>query len=339
MAILLLEKIIALVNNIKMGIFTKILYRALWRVVIFTLSSCSAYAFSDGERLPNYQREKTLTSIIYSQNHETEVMHPQAQLILHARLTASSENLTEGLVWRVYAPTLGIDDKLPLIATSEGGSARFDLEKGSYLVHVSFGHASMVEYISLESGQHLTKNFNLNAGGVIFNGTLLNGKINEKELLFTIYKDAKEDDDTGIILSDVKPGSIVRLRAGSYHVVSHYGSVNAIIRSDIHVDAGKITEVSLQHQAAQIVLKLIRQEGGEALADTSWSITNDSGDIIYETVGAYVSFVLVEGNYIAIAKNKDQIYQKVFAVVSGQDEDVNVLADVQNAQKFDELVD
>lgn len=163
--------------------------------------------------------------------------------------------------------------------------------------------------------------------------------INEKELRFTIYEDEKENDDTGVILSNIKPQSIVRLKAGNYHVASHYGSINAIVRSDIQVDAGKITEVTLEHQAAQIVLKLVRQEGGEALADTSWSLTNDSGDIIYETVGAYASLVLVEGEYIAIAKNKDKIYQKVFSVVSGHDEDISVVADTQNMQQIDEEMD
>ncbi|GAA5105323.1 hypothetical protein GCM10023261_04620 [Bartonella jaculi] len=297
------------------------------------------YAFSEEGEGRDYQQKQPTSFILKSQDPEKENLISQTQLILHAQLTKSSEEITKGLVWRVYAPILGTDNKLPLIATFEGGSARFDLKPGSYLVHVSFGHASAVQRINLENGQRLIKNFNLDAGGVIFNATLLNGTINEKELRFTIYEDAKENDETGVILSNVKPRSIVRLKAGNYHVASQYGSINAIVRSDIQVDAGKITEVSLEHQAAQIVLKLVRQEGGEALADTSWSITNDSGDIIYETVGAYVSLVLGEGDYIAIAKNKDQIYQKLFSVVSGHDEDVSVIADVKNIQRVDDSMD
>ncbi|WP_208541242.1 MULTISPECIES: carboxypeptidase regulatory-like domain-containing protein [Bartonella] len=333
---MLLEKIVALVNNVEMSIFTKILRQTLRLAIIPVLLIWNDSAFSEEKELQNYQQEQPITSITHSENHEQE--HSQAKLTLNARLTRNSENITKGLVWRVYTPILGIDNKLPLIATFEGGTAHFDLEEGSYLVHVSFGHASMVDQINLKNGQEFVKNFNLNAGGIVFNSTLLNGTVNEKELHFTIYKDAEENDDTGVILSNVKPQSIVRLKTGHYHVVSHYGLVNAITRSDIQVDAGKIIEVTFQHQAAQIVLKLVRQEGGEALADTSWSITNESGDIVYETVGAYVSLVLAEGDYIAIAKNKDQIYQKVFSVVSGRDEDVNVIADIQNIQKFDETM-
>lgn len=331
----------ALVNNVKMEMFTKILQQIVRVVVTIILLIWSSCAFSEEKRGPdhtNYKQVQSANPIMHFQMHEKESSHAQSLLILHAQLTDGSENITNGLVWQIYSPVLGIDNKLPLIATFKGGSAHFDLEAGSYLVHVSFGHASAVERISLEKGQRVVKSFNLNAGGVVLNSTLLNGAINEKELHFTIYEDENENDDTGIVLSNVKPRSIVRLKAGNYHVVSHYGAVNAIIRSDIQVDAGKINEITLQHQAAQVVLKLVRQEGGEALADTSWSITNNSGDIIYETVGAYVSLVLVEGDYIAIAKNQDQIYQQIFSVDSGHDKDVNVVANAQNMQRFDETI-
>ncbi|WP_208441775.1 carboxypeptidase regulatory-like domain-containing protein [Bartonella raoultii] len=318
-----------------MGVVIKILCR--WLCVALTLLLWSHYGFSkEGE---DHQQIQLKSFIIKSQDHEKENFVSQSQLILNARLKNSNEDIVKGLIWRIYAPILGIDNKLPLIATYEGGSAHFDLEPGSYLVHVSFGHVSAVQRVNLESGQRLVKNFNFDAGGIIFNATLLNGAIDEKELRFTLYEDEKENDETGVILSNIKAQSIVRLRAGRYHVASHYGSVNATVRSDVQVDAGKITEVTLEHQAAQIILKLVRQEGGEALADTSWSITNDSGDIVHETVGAYVSLVLAEGEYIAIAKNQDKIYQKVFSVVSGHDEEINVIANAQNMQRINEEMD
>lgn len=52
----------------------------------------------------------------------------------------------------------------------------------------------------------------------------------------------------------------------SYHVVSAYGSVNATVRSDIRVEAGKLTEATVEHKAAQVTMKLVREKGGEALA-------------------------------------------------------------------------
>jgi len=118
----------------------------------------------------------------------------------------------------------------------------------------------------------------------------------------------------------------VRLNAGIYHVVSTYGAVNAVIRSDIRVEAGKLTEATVEHHAAEITMKLVREAGGEAIADTSWSLLNESGDPIKETVGAFASMVLAEGDYTIIAKNRDRIYQKDFTVVAGQNQEIEVLA-------------
>jgi hypothetical protein len=132
--------------------------------------------------------------------------------------------------------------------------------------------------------------------------------------------------ERALIIPDVKPDTIVRLNSGTYHVVSTYGSVNAIIRADIRVEAGKLTEASVEHKAAELTLKLVRSEGGEAMADTAWSVVNPSGEIIKESVGAFASMVLAEGDYTIIAKNKDKLFQKDFTVVAGRNADVEVVA-------------
>src|SRR5690606_31377869 len=133
--------------------------------------------------------------------------------------------------------------------------------------------------------------------------------------------------ERALIIPDVSPNTVVRLNAGTYHVVSTYGAVNAVIRSDIRVEAGQLTEATVEHRAAQLTMKLVRDEGGEAIADTSWSVLTDTGDIVKEVVGAYASMVLAEGNYTAVAKNRDRIYQQDFEVVAGRNEDIEVLTD------------
>ena len=120
---------------------------------------------------------------------------------------------------------------------------------------------------------------------------------------------------------------MVRLNSGTYHIVSTYGSVNAVIRSDIRIEAGKLTEATVEHHAAELTMKLVREAGGEAIADTSWSILSSSGDPVREVVGAFASLVLAEGDYTIIAKNKDRIYQRDFTVVGGRNQDVEVAGD------------
>lgn len=254
----------------------------------------------------------------------------QNELLLEAKLTADGPALKEGLVWRVFSPEPDADDKLPLVATYSGGSANFSLPQGSYLVHVTFGRAGATKRITVRnSNRH--ENMILDAGGLKLSAKLPDGHdISDKFLRFSIYEDDDDGSERSLIVPDIKPDTIVRLNSGTYHVVSNYGNANAIIRAEILVTAGKLTEASVEHSAAEITLKLLRDTGGEALADTSWSIVNTNGDIVYESVSAYASLVLATGDYIAVAKNKDRLYQREFTVTSGKNEIIDVFAKAEN---------
>ncbi|WP_245581852.1 hypothetical protein [Phyllobacterium phragmitis] len=258
---------------------------------------------------------------------ENKPLASTSELILEAKLRDGDSDIERGLVWRVFSPEPGDDDKLPLIASSKGGTTSFHLPEGSYLVHVTFGRAGATKRITMHKGAR-HESMILDAGGLKLNAVLPSGgKIPEKLLRFSIYESEEDNtNDRSLIIPDVKPNSVVRLNTGTYHVVSNYGSANAIIRADIRVEAGKLTEATVEHRAAQITMKLVRERGGEAMADTSWSIVNASGDPVRESVGAYASMVLAEGEYVAIAKNKDRIYQRDFKVISGQNKEVEVLA-------------
>ncbi|UXM93931.1 hypothetical protein N5853_07265 [Bartonella sp. HY329] len=249
---------------------------------------------------------------------------------LEARLTEKSAPITKGIVWRIFSPTGGNNDTLPLIAAKEGGSVSFNLPAGEYLIHAAFGRAGITKKILVEDKKNYHENLVLNAGGIEVKATNPNGKLNESRLTFSIYAGDNENNEQALIMRNVKANAIIRLSAGQYHVVSSYGNANAISRTNVTVEGGKLTEVKLEHYAAQITLKLVREAGGEALADTSWVIQNDSGDIVRETANAYVYIVLSEGDYVAIAKNKDQIYQKEFTVQSGKDSEVEIVASPQN---------
>jgi hypothetical protein len=248
-------------------------------------------------------------------------------ITLSAQLTDKGADITRGIVWRVFKPEPAGDGKLPMVASAHGGTAVFQLEPGSYLVHASYGRAGATKRITVGK-EAKRESLVLDAGGLKLDAVLSGGvHIPPKKLRFSIYESqAAANGDPALIVPDVEPNSVVRLNAGTYHVVSTYGSVNAVIRSDIRVEAGKLTEATVEHRAAEMTMKLVREAGGEAIADTSWSLLNESGDPIKETVGAFASMVLAEGDYTIIAKNRDRIYQKDFTVVAGQNQEIEVLA-------------
>jgi hypothetical protein len=100
-----------------------------------------------------------------------------------------------------------------------------------------------------------------------------------------------------------------------------------VVRSDIRVQAGKLTDVTVSHRAAVITLKLVSDRGGEALANTAWSVVTPSGETVTDSVGAFPSVVLAVGEYTAIARHDGRIFERNFVVEAGLDRDVEVIAD------------
>jgi hypothetical protein len=248
-----------------------------------------------------------------------------SQVTMAAQLTGEAVDISRGLVWRVFRPEPGPDGKLPLMASAQGGTAVFELAPGSYLVHASFGRAGATKRITV-GREAKRESLVLDAGGLKLDAILTNGRrIPAAKLRFSIFEASGEDDGGAEIARDVKPNTVIRLNAGTYHVVSNYGNVNAVIRSNITVEAGKLIEATVEHQAAEITVKLVRETGGEAIADTSWSIVSASGEPIRDSVGAYASLVLTEGEYVIIAKNRDRIYQRTYTVEAGVDQEVELI--------------
>jgi hypothetical protein len=101
------------------------------------------------------------------------------------------------------------------------------------------------------------------------------------------------------------------------------------MRADLKVDAGKITDATLNHRAATMTLKLVANAGGEAFAGTAFSVLTPGGDVIREAIGAFPSVTLAEGDYMLIARHEGQVFTREFKVQSGQDRDIEVLAKVK----------
>ncbi len=246
---------------------------------------------------------------------------------LSAQMVEDGPDIPRGLVWRIFKVDGDAEGKLPLVASSRGGTSTFQLEPGAYLVHAAFGRAGATKRITV-TREGTSETLMLDAGGLKLHAVAPGGlPVKSDQLKFSIYEGSSDaPGERPLIAPDVSPDAIVRLNAGVYHVVSTYGGVNAVVRTDIRVEAGKLTDATVEHRAAQLTLKLVREAGGEAMADTSWSVLNEGGDAVREAVGPYASMVLAEGNYTIVAKNRDRIYQRDLSVTPGDDEEVEVLA-------------
>jgi hypothetical protein len=250
----------------------------------------------------------------------------QAVLSLSARYGKDLGNINGGLVWRIFADRPDENGTFKMIREDRNATPNLVLQPGNYVVHVSLGLVSAVRAVTLKAETD-RESFVLPAGGLRIEGRVGTSKIPQNQISFAIYKGSQFDGgDRASLVPNVAAGDVVLLPEGTYYIISNYGDANSVVRSDIRVSAGKLTDVAVTHRAAVITLKLVSDKGGEALANTAWSVITPGGDVIKESIGAFPKVVLSEGEYRAIAKNEGKVYERPFNVVNGVDGEVEVVA-------------
>jgi hypothetical protein len=253
-----------------------------------------------------------------------------AQLKLVALLTADGQHIDQGLVWRIYEDRSRAPggQRAKLVAEQREASPAVKLPPGDYIVNAAFGRANLTRKLSLKAGSIATEQFVLNAGGLRVAAMVGTTAAPANTVSYAILSD--ERDQSGkraTIMSGAHPGVIIRLNAGIYQIVSTYGDANATVHSDVTVEAGKLTEATVTHQAARVSFKLVTRAGGEAIADTQWSIQTTAGEVVKESVGALPSHTLAPGNYTAIAKSGGRAFRRDFGVAAGDTVQVEVLVE------------
>jgi hypothetical protein len=244
-----------------------------------------------------------------------------------ALLTEAGPQVKTGLIWRVFTPQPGPNGARKLVSTHREAMPTAALVPGEYLVNAAYGLSNLTKKIQVESGRSLEETFVLNTGGLKLAAVLATGEtLPASSVHFDVLSD--EEDQFGNrhkILDDAKPGVVVRLNAGAYHLVSTYGDANATVRADVTVEPGKITEATVKHAAAPVTFKLVQSPGGEALADTKWSILTTTGDVVKENTGALPTYILAIGDYAVVANHNGASYTSKFSVAAGQAKQIEVV--------------
>ena len=249
----------------------------------------------------------------------------QAVLSLTARYGKDLPIINNGLVWRVFADKPDESGTFKMIREDRGATPNIVLPPGNYVVHVALGLVSAVRAVSLKSETD-RESFVLPAGGLRIEGRVGTSKIPQNQISFAIYKGSQFDSsERGALVPNVSAGDVALLPEGTYYIISNYGDANSVVRSDIRVQAGKLTDVIVTHRAAVITLKLVSDRGGEALANTAWSVLTPGGDVVKEAVGAFPKVILSEGEYSVVAKNDGKVFNGKFKVEPGVDREIEVM--------------
>ncbi|MGD9868868.1 MAG: VWA domain-containing protein [Hyphomicrobiales bacterium] len=244
----------------------------------------------------------------------------KSQVELRAYISEGGASVASGLVWRIFDPKPDKDGKYELLGTLRDPVAIVMLEPGDYLVNAAYGLSHVTKKITVAPGQPLRENLILNTGGLRLNSILPDGQqIPPGAVRYDIFSD--ETDQFGNrkkVLGSAKPGIVIRLNAGVYHIVSVYGDANAVAEADVTIEPARLSEATVTHTAARVTLKLVHQPGGEALAGTQWQVLTPGGDVVKESVGALPTHILAAGDYSVLAKYNGSNFSRDFSVKAGE---------------------
>lgn len=246
---------------------------------------------------------------------------------LTARITPEGATIAEGLVWRVFEATPDESGEIALIAKADTGIAELQLPPGEYNVHVSYGNAQLGDTLSVVPGSN-QKELVLDAGGLRLNSAVTGDIPISPALLHFDVMTAGAEADRAMVAADLPPNQIVTLNAGTYHIISRFGNINAEVRADLRVEPGELTEATLYHHASEVSFKLVSEEGGEAIADVEWTVQTAEGVPIFAERGAFPTTVLAEGEYVVLAKLGDQVYNREVQIQPGSPREIEVLSTI-----------
>ncbi|MDB5541307.1 MAG: hypothetical protein JWQ89_3034 [Devosia sp.] len=247
---------------------------------------------------------------------------------LMAKITDDGTTLPDGVTWRVFETRANAAGDLVLAQKSDDATAHLKLPPGNYVVHVAYGRAQTTDTLTVAEGDN-TKSMVLDAGAMRLNAAVTGDIAIPINLLrFDIYTAGSTEADRTLVAQNLSPNDIVTLNAGTYHIISYFGDVNAVVRADLRVEPGQLTDATLYHKAAQVSFKLVSEPGGEAIADIDWTVKTADGQTVFSNIGAFPSTVLSEGDYLVFAKRGEQVYNREFQVQAGAAKEIEVLTTV-----------
>jgi hypothetical protein len=249
---------------------------------------------------------------------------PQS-VTLVAEVTENGAKINTGVVWRVFNSVPDKNGNLPMVAKSAQASPTVTLKPGDYVVHVAYGRAQASD--SLRVGNKAgTKALILDVGALKLNAAIAgNIPIPAKLQHFDVFTSGSSETDRVPVAEKVGPNDLLTLNAGTYHVVSYFGDQNALVRADLRVEPGHLTDATLYQKAAQVGFKLVTQPGGEAIADIDWAVKGQDGQTVFTNTGTFPMAVLQEGNYTVLATRNGKVYSHPFQIKAGKPQDIEVL--------------
>ena len=241
-----------------------------------------------------------------------EIVSPgQEGLELSARLTDDGGLIERDLHWTIRNP----DGETVYAGDSPG--AEISVPPGEYAVDIRYDAVKLSSYVTLLEGNRLMVSYVLNAGGVRILPRVKDVGLPAAKPSSRIFVLGGKANGQLVATSEL-PGEIIRVPEGDYRIESRFAAGNAAAVVDVHVKAGKLSAVEIDHKAGLARLSY----GGLAETPVAWSIRNADGQTVAAAEGATADVVLLPGTYTASASVGGDTLSMTFQIASGEARDI-----------------
>lgn len=241
-----------------------------------------------------------------------EIVPPGGEgLELTARLSEDGGIVNSGLTWTVTQA----DGRT--VYAGDSGTVDISVPPGDYHIDLRFGSARLERNISLPEASRLLTGFVLGAGALSV--TPRTGVDDVPALPYRIRVFALGGDTHGrLIAATDTPEDVLRLTSGRYRLESRIGIGNAVAVTDVNVNAGRLTKVSIGHKAGLARLAFV----GSPAARVVWTVTDATGTVVAASEGLNAQAYLKPGRYVATAATGPEDLTARFTIADGQTRDI-----------------
>ncbi len=241
-----------------------------------------------------------------------EIVTPGREgLELSARLTEDGGLIEFPMTWTVSAMSGEI------IFSAESPGANVSAPPGDYIVDIRYGASRLVSTVTLLEANHLMVSYVLNAGGLRVLPRVQEIGVTAIPAISRVF--ARDGVDSGKLVAESQiPGEIIRLPEGDYRVESRYAAGNASAVTDVHVKAGRLSAIDIDHKAGLARLAYAGAPGTEV----EWNIRDNTGLAVISTQGQQADVVLRPGTYTASARVGAETLTATFDIATGEARDI-----------------
>jgi Ca-activated chloride channel homolog len=210
------------------------------------------------------------------------------------------------------------------VARSAARQAEFVLPPGTYYVIARLGGVETRELLALTPGDTVRRTLTLPAGRLALS-TRLSGGVAPAAGDTISYRIERLDGPDRDVVTTSRLTPTLQLPNGRYRVEGRYGVMNARTVREVDVRAGQVQQLTLEHQAG--VLKLRLTGGGGSISDVFWDVRDEAGRYVWTTGQSEPTVILQAGRYVVRAETREKRYDRAVDLRGGETRLLEVTAD------------